>query len=319
MVTKMKSIIEEMETKYGKIVALMAGVATIIACIWAILVVFFPAKPTEIPDDMEDHIDIALEGDNNQVETAIAEEIGINNQSESTIMIDGDINNQNGTVIINNGVINVTDVTTQSPDSNISYGTEEETRLLQQAKQYFEDGDLESAFRIYTSEELRNNDYATINRAYFYAHGYIVDCNPDYAMELYNSVDSDDARRNTLALMIACNDDGQYTDEIDSSLQYFISKKDYYVLNFLSLCMDEKRIDPSTVDHVDYDISKLKRYRLVWSRYFTVSQNSMTRPFDKLVLHGTVTGAVSPWEHGIYYQYCYYRLNNFEWIDRLYG
>lgn len=318
MVTKKKSAIEKMVKKYGKTVTFLAGIATIIACIWSILVFFISAGSSDIPDEV-DGVDNALGGDNSQVGSAIVGTEGIINQSESTITVDGGINNLDGTVIINNGVINVSDVATQPPDSDISYGTEGETHLLRQAKQYFMDGDLDSAFQIYTSAELSNNDYATINRAYFYAHGYVIDCNPDYAMELYNSVDSDDARRNKLALMIACNNNGQYTDEIDSSLQYFISKKDYNVLNFLSLCMDQKRIDPSTVDQFDYDISKLKRYRFVWTKYFTIPQSVRTLPFEKLVFEGTVPGANLSGQKGIYYCYSYYRLSNFEWIDLLYG
>ena len=292
--------------KYGKIVAFWAAIATILGFVLPFITTLSGFGQSTDSDGPEG-ITIDVNG-------------GV--QDASVIAVDEGINNENGTIIIIEGnVINTTpaeDVTNPAEETK-AYGTTAQTRLLHKARQYYEDGNYTAALGIYTSPELRDNDYAIINLAHFYAHGYAVDADISLAMKLYDSVDSDDARRNKLALMIFSNDGGKYDDEIADSFQYFFEAKDYYVLNYWSLCKYGKLFDLHAVKQFDYELSDFKGYEAVWTHYFTSSQSSFTHTFDKLVYNGTISGSNAMGEKGIYYRYTYYRRKHIEWIDRLYG
>lgn len=200
------------------------------------------------------------------------------------------------------------------------FGTEEEIRLLSLAKQYFDAGDYQMAFSIYSSEELQRNDYATINRAYCYAYGYGVIADTEVAMSLCDSVGSDDARRNKLALMIRTNSAGSYDSAILDELSYFSSKQDYNVLNYLSLCKYGEPVDSIIDKSFDIDISELYQWRLVEDKYYTSSQKAVTTPYEKLVYVSAVSGSSLDGMSGIYYEYQLYRRHqNLKWLERVFG
>lgn len=199
------------------------------------------------------------------------------------------------------------------------FGTEEEARLLSLAKQYFDSGDYLTAFLMYSGEELRRNDYATINRAYCYAHGYGVVADVEIAMELYDSVTLDDARRNKLALMIATNSHGVYDSEILEGFAYFSSIKDYNVLNYLSLCKYGKSIDLISEENFEIELSDIYRYELVEEKIYSTMQPQELRPYEKFVSAGIVTGSSIGGTQYIYYIYQLYRLSNIDWLERVFG
>lgn len=199
------------------------------------------------------------------------------------------------------------------------FGTEEETRLLSLAKRYFDAEDYQTAFSIYSSEELSGNDYATINRAYCYAHGYGVKADVEMAMELYTSVDLDDAKRNQLALMLATNSQGNYDSKIEETLTYFDSIDDYYVLNYLSLCKYGKSIELVPDKHFEVELSELYHYEFVNQKYYTTAVAAGQNGFYKYVYEGAVTGSGSNGLKGIYYVYNIYRLQYLDWLEQLFG
>ncbi|MCH5191364.1 MAG: sel1 repeat family protein [Oscillospiraceae bacterium] len=206
----------------------------------------------------------------------------------------------------------------EAPD--YMFKTEEEMRLLSLAKQYFDAGDYQMAFSIYSSEELQENDYATINQAYCYAHGYGVIEDTEIAMSLYDSVGSDDARRNKLALMIRTNSAGFYDSAILDELSYFSSKQDYNVLNYLSLCKYGEPVDSISDKSFDIDLSELYQWRLVEDKLYITSQTAYSTSYEKLVFVGTVTGSSPNGMRGIYYRYQLYRRHqNLSWLERVFG
>ena len=199
------------------------------------------------------------------------------------------------------------------------FGTEEEARLLSLAKQYFNAGDYQMAFSIYSSEELKENDYAIINRAYCYAHGYGTISNTEIAMSLYNSVCSYEARRNKLALMITSNSNGVYDSEILGEFDYFSPIKNYNVLNYLSLCKYGKSIDSISKESFEIELSDIYCYELIEDKMYATSQSAFSTTYDKLVFVGTVTGSSPSGMRGIYYRYQLYRLHHLYWLERLFG
>ena len=198
-------------------------------------------------------------------------------------------------------------------------GIEEEARLLSLAKRYFDAEDYQMAFSIYSSEDLKENDYATINRAYCYAHGYGVINDTELAMSLYDSVGSDDARRNKLALMIISNINGVYDTDILEEFDYFRSIKDYSVLNYLSLCKYGKSIDSISEESLEIELSDIYHYELVEEKLYTTGYSTFSSPYEKLVLVGAVAGSNTSGMKGIYYRYQLYRLHHLDWLERLFG
>lgn len=246
--------------------------------------------------------------------------------------INNTINNTvNNNQIIQNGEVNIFQYNNDSPimvsidkapryEIAVQSEVAEEKRLLSLAKQYFDNGEYEMAYYIYSSPELRESDYATINRAYCYAHGYGVTRNTEIAMSLYNSVGTVDARRNKLALMIASNYDGVFDSIILDEFDYFISTEDYNVLNYLSLCKYDEAIDTVSESEKSFEVqlSDIYRYELVEERLFTSTQSTYTTPYEKFRLVGTVIGSTVTGNKGIFYRYELYRLRYLAWLERLY-
>lgn len=216
--------------------------------------------------------------------------------------------------------------TTISLDSALRYetvahefGTEEEIRLLSLAKQYFDAKDYQMAFSIYSSEALKENNYATINRAYCYAHGYGTISNTEIAMTLYDSVASDDARRNKLALMIISNSNGVYDTDILEEFDYFSSTNDYNVLNYLSLCKYGKPIESISEESLEIELSDIYRYEVVETKLCATAQPTFSTTYEKLMYVGSVSGSNASGMRGIYYEYQLYRLQHLDWLERLFG
>lgn len=249
--------------------------------------------------------------------------------NETINYFNGDIYGDNyaGNVSINQYVINKSeDLTdTYNLESAISSETANinnvEIQLLSLAKQKFEDGDYMEALRIYSDPSLKDNVYAKINQAYFYAHGYGVTKDFETALQLYEAIeDNDDARRNRLALIIFMNrGDHAYDEEIIEEINYFIDIQDYDVMNYVSLCKyDKMAILLTPEENLEITIPDIYQYIVVDIKY-TTTPNPYCYGFIIPEYKGAVSGASADYRYTtIYYHYVFKSLRYLDWLDCLY-
>lgn len=248
---------------------------------------------------------------------------------ETNIFFYGDINGDNYTgnsSIDQNVVNNCTDIIEICDlESGISSETSDiynaETQLLSLAKQKFEDGNYMEALRIYSNPTLKDNIYAKINQAYFYAHGYGVSKDFDAALQLYDSIkNNDDARRNRLALIIFMNrGDHSYDEEIIEEINYFINIQDYDVMNYVSLCKyDKMAVLLTPEENLEIALPDIYQYIVVDNLYIT-TMHPYCYGFIIPEYKGIIAGASDDFKsERIYYHYNFKTLQYIDWLDCLY-
>lgn len=235
-----------------------------------------------------------------------------NSSNRGTIVSEAIING-NGNILGNNN--NVT--------NTFIYNNDLQRDQLLEGKICFDNKDYETAFKIYNSEELKYNDYARINTAYLYAHGLGVEENIFKAMEIYDEVDTDEARRNKLGLLIASNDQGSNNEQILELIDYFIAKDDYYVWDFLSFSKFGKGInemlqeDTSFKQSFSYCLSDLYIWESERGKYTNPPRNTayvwyifVGADFD----YNTYKAQSLP-----YFYYDVYQLKYLKCIDKIWG
>lgn len=130
------------------------------------------------------------------------------------------------------------------PEEEIGiYNNDKEKELLYKAKELCENRNYDEAITIYVCDELKDNPYAQVNIGYLYAHGYGYEEDVEAALNIYDSIDMDIAKRNKLALLITSNKDGKNDAEIKNLIDYFINKNDYYVQNYITNCIYQKNVE----------------------------------------------------------------------------
>lgn len=144
-----------------------------------------------------------------------------------------------GTIVTKNTEVEVK----FKPEENEDNIKESEYILLKIGKNYFDMKEYDKAFMTYSNKNLKDNLNAKINIGYLYAHGYGVEENASKAMEIYKSIDTDEAKKNRLALLITTNKESRNFKEMDESLKYLMQKDDHDVWDYLSFSKYGRSID----------------------------------------------------------------------------
>lgn len=206
------------------------------------------------------------------------------------------------------------------------YNNDKQHDLLLIGKNQIEAGNYEEAFATYNSKDLEDNDYAKINIAYLYAHGLGTEENISKALEIYNEVDTDEAKRNKLGLLIALNYQGNYyqssyNEQIDELINYFIKKDDYYFWNFLSLskfgrCIDEiLEEDPFIKQNFSFSLSDLYVFECKRGKYTDPPRNTAYVWYKFVGADFDVNPNVS--QTFPYFYYDMYQLKYLKYIDQI--
>lgn len=207
------------------------------------------------------------------------------------------------------------------PEEEIGiYNNDKEKELLYKAKELYENKNYDEAIAIYVCDELKDNPYAQINIGYLYAHGYGYDEDIEAALNIYDSINLDIAKRNKLALLITSNKDGKNDAEIKILIDYFINKNDYYVQNYISNCLYSKNIEALN-DREKNIICDLKELYIL---ELTETINStktyyLSQAYKKLVF----TGSSYHWNENhvlsIYYHYNVFQYMYLDLLDKIYA
>lgn len=195
---------------------------------------------------------------------------------------------------------------------------DEEASLLKRAKEYIEKGNFKEAIQIYTRKKLINNEYSKLNMAYMYAHGCGVEQSTKTAMKIYESINSNEAKRGKLALLIVTNSKGKNDKKILLLINQLIKEKDFYTLNYVSHCKydknneeltDKERKTPITMDEINKE-------KCVQVSYVSALQKGDV--YFRFALMGATTGENKNGNIEIYYKYGVYTHQYLEWLEMIY-
>lgn len=207
------------------------------------------------------------------------------------------------------------------PEEEIEiYNNDKEKELLYKAKELCENRNYDEAITIYVCDELKDNPYAQVNIGYLYAHGYGYDEDVEAALNIYDSIDMDIAKRNKLALLITSNKDGKNDAEIKNLIDYFVNKNDYYVQNYITNCIYCKNVEALN-DREKNIICNLKDLYILElaGKINSTHTYNLNHAYKKLIYTGLTYDLNENYTTSAYYHYDVFQYMYLDWLEKIYA
>lgn len=207
------------------------------------------------------------------------------------------------------------------PEEEIGiYNNDKEKELLHKAKELCEKENYDEAITIYVCDELKDNPYAKVNIGYLYEHGYGYEVDVEAALNIYDSIDMDIAKRNKLALLITSNKEGKNDAEIKNLIDYFINRNDYYVQNYIANCLYGKNVEAlndrerNIICELE-DLYILELAERIDSKKIYSSHNA----YKKIIYMGSTFDWDENRRISCYYHYNVFQYMYLDWLDKIYA